>query len=141
MNETGFSKLVKETDSGRSIRLTGPQKAAILFAELGKTVTDQMTASFTTKQLHLLRDTMKKLGPINVKAEIEVLEQALKYGTQKGLWDIKSAIKTDVARRSTTLRSAASSNPSAMAGLISSWLDTAENDEKKDHDGDKKEEE
>ena len=100
-----------------------------------------MTASFTTKQLHLLRDTMKKLGPINVKAEIEVLEQALKYGTQKGLWDIKSAIKTDVARRSTTLRSAASSNPSAMAGLISSWLDTAENDEKKDDDGDKKEEE
>ena len=131
MNETGFSKLVKTTDSNRAIKLTGPQKAAILFAELGKTVTDQMTASFTTKQLHVLRNTMKNLGPINVKTEIAVLEQALCYGTKNGLWDINSAIKTDVARRSTTLRSAASSNPSAMAGLISSWLDTAGEDEDK----------
>ena len=131
MNETGFSKLVKTSDSNNAIRLTGPQKAAILFAELGKAVTDQMTASFTTKQLHILRNTMKNLGPINVKTEIAVLEQALSYGTKNGLWDINSAIKTDVARRSTTLRSAASSNPSAMAGLISSWLDTAENNEDK----------
>ncbi|MBO4319219.1 MAG: hypothetical protein J5857_01995, partial [Treponema sp.] len=73
----------------------------------------------------------KNLGPINVKTEIAVLEQALSYGTKNGLWDINSAIKTDVARRSTTLRSAASSNPSAMAGLISSWLDTAGEDEDK----------
>ena len=63
MNETGFEKLVKTSDSNKAIRLTGPQKAAILFAELGKAVTDQMTASFTTKQLHLLRNTMKNLGP------------------------------------------------------------------------------
>ena len=130
MNETGFEKLVKTSDSNKAIRLTGPQKAAILFAELGKAVTDQMTASFTTKQLHVLRNTMKNLGPINTKTEIAVLEQALSYGTQKGLWDISAAIKTDVARRSTTLRSAASSNPSAMAGLISSWLDTAEDNDK-----------
>ena len=136
MNETGFEKLVKTSDSNNAIRLTGPQKAAILFAELGKAVTDQMTASFTTKQLHVLRNTMKNLGPINTKTEIAVLEQALSYGTQNGLWDISAAIKTDVARRSTTLRSAASSNPSAMAGLISSWLDTAE-----DNDKDPKEEE
>ena len=75
-----------------NIPISGSQKAAVLFTELGSSVTTQMLSYFSDYELKKLRQAVGKLGAYSPKKsnfakvqqrEIRVLEDACKFGIKK----------------------------------------------------------
>ena len=97
-----------------NIPISGSQKAAVLFTELGSSVTTQMLSYFSDYELKKLRQAVGKLGAYSPKKsnfakvqqrEIRVLEDACKFGIKKRfLAPSKGALKllTGCAGRSYT---------------------------------------
>jgi hypothetical protein len=117
MNEIERPEMIKTTSP-----MTGEKRAAILFTELGSSVTDSMLPLFTNRELHRLRKAVKNMGPYNVRDDIIVLQRALAYGASKGLVPQNVPTDSSVKQRSSELRSAANNDPSSMASLIRSWI-------------------
>ena len=78
-----FNGFIKQT-----AKLSGKEKAAILFSELGMASNPQWLSMFTDSELRKIRLAMKNLGSdYNVHAENAVLEETARMGMIKGYVD------------------------------------------------------
>lgn len=108
--------------------ISGREKAAVLFSELGPYVTEDMLKYFSTSELAKLRKTIKRLGSsYDVDIENAVLEETARFGMMRGylpedtLRRINQDVQIPVEKPNPVL-----SNPNvtseSLAKVLSMWL-------------------
>lgn len=119
---------IKET--GKQIKLSGIQKAAILLGELGPDASAGVIENLhlTPRETKKIVRAMKKLGkykinnPVQVQRELMVLTETANYGIRKGIYK-RSTRKDDfITQNKSDISNMISSNPDAIANLLRSWL-------------------
>ena len=116
----------------KQAQLTGAEKAAILFAELGVKGTGELLKYFSTQELNKLRKGLKKLGNYNIRQlgrETSVLEETAKYAHAKRLWAFPPELLSNAKYSQYHEKDGArnflkglSKNPDAVASVLSVWL-------------------
>ena len=134
-----MEKLIKTTTPS----LTGPEKAAILLAELGPFFNsnyDQLYGAMhlSEEEIRKLRKSMKKVGRYTpakvsyekgmeqIKQEQAVLQEALEFGVRKGI--VQKSVNTELT--STTLKdfipleikNVANQKPEDVANVLRKWI-------------------
>ena len=121
--------------------LSGPQKAAILLAELGPLVNDNYQELYrhlklSTSETEKIRLAMENLTPSlktepknidEIYREQAVLAEAINFGRKRGIFhpipkdQLKNThVKTTQAG---TIASMVNENPESVAKIVSQWLD------------------
>jgi hypothetical protein len=121
--------------------LSGPQKAAILLAEIGPLLNNNYNELYkhlklSTLEIEKLRIAMENLTPYlktepknidEIYREQAVLAEAINFGRQRGIFhpipkeQLKNThVKTTQAG---TIASMVNENPEGVAKLVSQWLD------------------
>lgn len=108
--------------------LSGKDKAAMLFCELGSSVTGDMLKYFSTAELKKLRKHIEKLGTwYDVYAENSVLEETARYGMMKRFLPADTIIRAEdnaraaVAQEHNPLKNI-NPDPEALANVLAMWL-------------------
>lgn len=109
--------------------LTGKEKAAILFSELGGNVTEGMLQYFSNAELKQIRKYLKKLGKYNLSNEIKTLEETNKFGMARRILSVSPSVlnadsyaklhENDSSKR---LLKNLAKNADSVANVISVWL-------------------
>lgn len=107
-----------------SAPLPGKEMAAILFTELGSSVTDPMLKHFSTKELKRLRKAVASLPPYDVGATVQVLERAANYGISRGIYaDVPHETPpTPAQQQMNDMHDLISGAPGDVAQILGSWL-------------------
>ena len=122
-----------------NIPISGSQKAAVLFTELGSSVTTQMLSYFSDYELKKLRQAVGKLGAYSPKKsnfakvqqrEIRVLEDACKFGIKKRFLAPHVLEKKDYGfmksgasyTRQNTIIKELVDNPDTITNVLRTWL-------------------
>ena len=105
--------------------LSGAEKAAILFSELGAAVTEKMLPLFTDKELKKLSRGFRCLDPYNPATDNRVLEAACNYGKAHGIFKpvARHYQEEFEHRKENAIRSQLGNNPEAVANILRSWLE------------------
>lgn len=129
MSEQFYSPSAETVGFAKQSVLTGKEKAAILFSELGGNVTDGMLSYFSLKELRLIRKSLRRLKGCSRENEIRTLEEANRFGFSRKILRISPAVlsrdeyaklhENDESRR--RLKNFAK-NADAVANVISVWL-------------------
>ena len=112
--------------------LTGKEKAAILFSELGVLGTKEMLKYFSTAELKKLRKALQSLPEYNyhqIPKENSVLVESLKFGMAKRLCVVSPELLTSAHYSkfheydaSKAFLKGLSKNADAVANVLSVWL-------------------
>ncbi len=122
-----FFQMVSD-DSGITVPvkpLSGAEKAAILFSELGASVTQKMIPLFTDKELKKLSRGFRSLDSYNPAVDNRVLEAACNYGKAHGIFKpvARHYQEEFEHRKENAIRNQLGSNPEAVANILRSWLE------------------
>lgn len=127
------------TTGTMNMPITGRQKAAILFAELGLKNTKNLMGFFSDDEIKKLRKAMETLGPYNpndpnfykIQArEVKVMESACKYGVNNKFLPPEvlerkeyGFVKTgnNVNRQNNILKNIVD-NPETITNVLRAWL-------------------
>ena len=110
--------------------LTGSEKAAILFGELGFTG-DTILNYLSDAELRKLKNAMKRLGKnVNWSDEVSALQEANEYGIQRGIYrpihsdaEIAEYVRNNSASaKENSFRNMISQNPDAIANALRAWM-------------------
>ena len=133
----GFIRTTKPT-------LSGPEKVAILLAEIGPLFNSKYDELFealylSTVEIKKIRKAMKKLGRYSpaqassyengmeqIARETSVLQEALDYGARRGILSKRTKVeafqKTIKQLMPDKIKDMANKNPDDVAKVIRSWL-------------------
>ena len=110
------------------IKLTGAEKTAILLAELGMALSDDLLerVGLTDNEKRAVNRAFKKLGKYNphsayeARREVQVLQEVMDFGSYKG---ILPPPKPDFyQQKQQEVLGMMKSNPEAVANLLKTWL-------------------
>lgn len=129
-----MSEFIKVTEKGS---LSGRTKACILLSELSSDARYNVMKALKLKpkEVRALNEAFKNLpsyekgNKIHCNMEIDVLEEALDYGFEKGILP-KITHKTQKSDRTDVnqdLLDSIRDNPSSVAGLLKNWIDGENN--------------
>ncbi len=110
--------------------LSGKEKAAILFSELGGIAGDSVMEYLNTDELKKLRKSIKRLGyRVDVKNEVSALNDANNFGIRRGISNpissdeqIEEYVRTHSNAKGNELRNIISQNPTAIADALRAWM-------------------
>ena len=129
MSEQFYTQPAEAIGFAKQSVLTGKEKAAILFSELGGNVTGGMLKYFSTQELRTIRKSLKRLRGYSRANEIKTLEEANRFGFARKFLKLSPALlnREEYAKlhendgNKQMLRNLAK-NADAVANVISVWL-------------------
>lgn len=126
LNSEGFAFVAEGIDKRI---LTGKEKAAMLMGELSG-YTEAIVPYLTTKELNVLRKTLKKMGKkVEINREIKMLEEINRFGLSRKINFPKPSLfnkaiyaKEHEDKKSKDYLHGLFRSPDAVANVLSVWL-------------------
>lgn len=110
--------------------LSGREKAAILFSEIGGLAGDGVINYLSTDEIKKLRRSIKGLGyNVNKSNEVDALQEANDFGIRVGISkpihtdaQIEEIVRAQSNPKENSLRNFIAQNPTAIADALRAWM-------------------
>ncbi len=124
-----FYKVTQDYNK-KSRPLSGREKAAILFSEIGGIAGDNIINYLSTDEIKKLRRSIKGLGyNVNKSKEVEALQEANDFGIRVGISrpihtdeQIEEIVRSQSNPKENNLRNFIAQNPTAIADALRAWM-------------------